>query len=282
MLDVGQGTAVLDPDPGSPRRPVRRRPCGVRPRRATAQAGGEAPRSGGDLPSARRPLRRPGRAAGFARDRDVRRPYPDRRAISEARAAPRQRGPGPRRRQTEAPAQPLQFRRCRGPEVSRVARAPGRAGLPVPAGLSRGDVLRSTASASLSTRRRGPWSLLEGGEPWGPGRDPPSGDELNGGSLVALVDVGGDRGCCCPAMPRRTRWRSTVCRRWTCSWSGITGAGAPYRTRSWMRCIPGWRSSRWERTTRSDIRIPGTLTSAARRRARPSFARTSRVGYPCV
>jgi competence protein ComEC len=36
-----------------------------------------------------------------------------------------------------------------------------------------------------------PLVLLEGGEPWGPGRDPPSGDELNGGSVVALLDIGG-------------------------------------------------------------------------------------------
>jgi competence protein ComEC len=38
-----------------------------------------------------------------------------------------------------------------------------------------------------------PLALLEGGEPWGQGRAPPSGDELNGGSLVALLDIGGTR-----------------------------------------------------------------------------------------
>ena len=36
-----------------------------------------------------------------------------------------------------------------------------------------------------------PLVLLEGGEPWGQGRAPPSGDDLNGGSLVALLDIGG-------------------------------------------------------------------------------------------
>jgi competence protein ComEC len=35
--------------------------------------------------------------------------------------------------------------------------------------------------------------LLEGGEPWGSGRAPPSGDELNASSVVALLDVGGAR-----------------------------------------------------------------------------------------
>jgi competence protein ComEC len=38
-----------------------------------------------------------------------------------------------------------------------------------------------------------PLVLLEGGEPWGQGRAPPSGDELNGGSVVALLDIGGAR-----------------------------------------------------------------------------------------
>jgi competence protein ComEC len=32
--------------------------------------------------------------------------------------------------------------------------------------------------------------LLGGGDPWGEGRDPPSGDEMNGGSLVALLGIG--------------------------------------------------------------------------------------------
>jgi competence protein ComEC len=35
-----------------------------------------------------------------------------------------------------------------------------------------------------------PLVLLAGEHPWGDGRDPPSGDELNGGSLVALLDAG--------------------------------------------------------------------------------------------
>ena len=36
-----------------------------------------------------------------------------------------------------------------------------------------------------------PLVLLDGGSPWGDGHDPPSGDELNGGSLVAVLGVGG-------------------------------------------------------------------------------------------
>ena len=35
-----------------------------------------------------------------------------------------------------------------------------------------------------------PLVLLDGESPWGDGRDPPSGDELNGGSLVAVLDAG--------------------------------------------------------------------------------------------
>jgi competence protein ComEC len=38
-----------------------------------------------------------------------------------------------------------------------------------------------------------PLVLLEGGEPWGAGRAPPSGDELNGGSVVTLLDIAGTR-----------------------------------------------------------------------------------------
>jgi competence protein ComEC len=38
-----------------------------------------------------------------------------------------------------------------------------------------------------------PLVLLADGEPWGEGRSPPSGDELNGGSLVTLLDIRGAR-----------------------------------------------------------------------------------------
>jgi competence protein ComEC len=33
--------------------------------------------------------------------------------------------------------------------------------------------------------------MLEGGEPWGEGRSPPTGDELNAGSIVTLLQVDG-------------------------------------------------------------------------------------------
>lgn len=36
-----------------------------------------------------------------------------------------------------------------------------------------------------------PQVLQDGGDPWGPGVAPPSGDELNGGSLVAVLQAGG-------------------------------------------------------------------------------------------
>jgi competence protein ComEC len=35
-----------------------------------------------------------------------------------------------------------------------------------------------------------PLTMLTGPHPWGEGRDPPSGDQLNGASLVALLDAG--------------------------------------------------------------------------------------------
>ena len=38
-----------------------------------------------------------------------------------------------------------------------------------------------------------PLVLLEGGQPWGAGRAPPSGDELNGGSVVTLLEMDGTR-----------------------------------------------------------------------------------------
>ena len=38
-----------------------------------------------------------------------------------------------------------------------------------------------------------PLALLDSGDPWGEGRDPPSGDEMNGGSLVALLQIGETR-----------------------------------------------------------------------------------------
>ncbi len=38
-----------------------------------------------------------------------------------------------------------------------------------------------------------PLVMREGGEPWGEGRSPPTGDELNAGSIVALLDLDGVR-----------------------------------------------------------------------------------------
>ncbi len=38
-----------------------------------------------------------------------------------------------------------------------------------------------------------PLVIMEGEQPWGEGRGPPSGDELNGGSIVALLEVDGVR-----------------------------------------------------------------------------------------
>lgn len=38
-----------------------------------------------------------------------------------------------------------------------------------------------------------PLALLDGPQPWGEGRGPPTGDELNGGSIVTLLEAGGAR-----------------------------------------------------------------------------------------
>jgi competence protein ComEC len=62
-------------------------------------------------------------------------------------------------------------------------------------------IVRATSGAGLSFHGVAvkfyaparPLVLAGGEEPWGEGRSPPTGDELNGGSIVAVLEVGGTR-----------------------------------------------------------------------------------------